>query len=211
MFKRSTFALAMCALTLTACDEDTLAPEDGLSELDVQFLALEIDAALGGVLDDYYATSANGPSGVEAQAAEPVTTTYSYDRTRECSAGGSMAIAGTGTRVVDREAGTVDVTGTGTRTRTDCARSRGDVTLTTNGTGVFSHERHWAVREATGTWTRTQSGDFDWTRSSGESGSCSYALTTTVDTGAGTASTTGTICGREIDRSASWDRGSRGG
>lgn len=211
MFKRSTLALAVCALTLTACDDDALAPADGLSELDVQFLALEIDAALGFVLDDYYATSANGPEGVEAQAVEPVTTTYSYERSRECAAGGSISVAGTGTRVVDRETGTVDVSGSGTRTRTDCARTRGDVTLTTNGTGTFTHERHWAVREVTGTWTRSQSGDFEWTRSTGESGSCSYELTTTVDTGAGTASTTGTICGREIDRSASWDRGSRGG
>ena len=107
-------------------------------------------------------------------------------------------------RTSDREAGTHDVESSGTKTRTDCARVRGDVSVTVNGSGAWTHERQWLNRAPTGIWTTTLAGDFAWAKSSGESGDCSYDLTLTIDTAANTRTLVGNHCGREINRSRTW-------
>ena len=47
-------------------------------------------------------------------------------------------------------------------------------------------------------------GSFDWTKSTGESGFCTYDLTRTVDTAANTRTLAGTSCGNAIDNTRTW-------
>lgn len=204
MLRKTSLVIAL-AVGVTACSDPGTAPENQLSDDDIDFLAQEIDLVASGVLDVVFALGGFvGAAGVEAQTTEPRTTTWSYERTRSCSAGGSVTVAGSGSRVVDREAGTVDVESSGSKTHSACARTRGDKTITLDGSAEFSHERHWLNRQPTGTWSTSISGSFDWSKSTGESGSCTYELNASIDTATNTKSVTGSFCGRDIDRSRTW-------
>ena len=204
MFRRATCLLAFSALFLAACGDSVTAPDEQLSEEDVQFLAQEVDAMIMGLLDDIFGAGTAGPAGAAGLAATPHVQTFSFEKSRSCGGGGNVAIAGSGTRTWDREAATYDVESSGTKTRTDCAHVRGDMTVTVNGSGAWTHERHWLNHAPTGDWITTFAGDFAWAKSSGESGGCSYNLTSTVDTAANTRTLVGTYCGREINRSRTW-------
>ena len=206
MFRRTTYLLAI-ALLLAACGESGFSPEEQLTEEDVQSLAQEVDATVMGMLDDFFGSPGPGPAGAAALAHDPVVWTYSFERSRSCHDGGTVTLAGSGTRTWDRDAKTYDVESSGTKTRDDCAFPRGDVTITLNGTGEWTHERHYLERAPTGTWITTIVGDFDWAKSTGTSGNCSYDLTVTIDTAENTRTLTGTYCGRDIDRTRTWRDG----
>ena len=104
----------------------------------------------------------------------------------------------------DGEEVTYDVESSGTKTRTDCAVTRDDVVITMNGNAAWTHERHYRDYAPTRTWITTYIGGFDWTKSTGEIGSCFYELTRTVDTAENTRTLTGTFCGDEVNRTETW-------
>ena len=204
MFKRATFLLTSGAVFLAACGDSVTAPADQLSEEDIQFLAQEVDATIMGLLDGFFSSSTALPDRAPALTHEPLVWTYAFERSRSCHDGGTVAVAGSGTRTWDRAARTYDVESSGTKTRTHCAFTRDDVVITLNGSGTWTHERHYQDHAPTGIWITTYAGSFDWSKSSGESGSCDYHLTATVDTAANTRTLVGTYCGKEINNSRTW-------
>ena len=207
MFRRLTCWLVSGVFFLAACGDDGTSPEDGLTQDDAQFVADQIDAEVAGLLNDLFGSGAFGPPSAPALTHGPVVSTHTFERTRPCRDGGTLTVAGGGTRTSDHEAGTFDVESSGTKTRTDCARTRNDVVITLTGGGEWEHERHYLNRAPTGTWITTYVGDFDWTKSTGGSGNCSFDLTRTIDTAGNTRTLAGTLCGREVDRSGTWRDG----
>jgi hypothetical protein len=203
MLKHATCLLAVGTLFLAACGESVTAPEPQLNDADITFLTELSDADLASMLNDFLGTDTDGPSSAPAQSGHRVTT-RSWEKTRDCRAGGHVTIAGSSTRTWHRETKTYDVASSGTKTRTDCARVRGETTITLNGSMAWTHERHYVARAPVGNWITAWAGSFDWAKSSGESGTCAISLTRTVDTAANTVSPVGTFCGRDVDRSRTW-------
>ena len=203
MFKHATCLLAAGMLFLAACGESVMAPEPQLDDAEVAFLTELSDADLASMLDDFFGTSTDGPSSAPALA-DPRVTTRSWERSRDCRAGGTVTVTGSSTRTWDGETKTYDVASSGTKTRTDCAHVRGETTLTLNGSSAWTHERHYVARAPVGNWITTWAGSFDWAKSTGESGSCAISLTRTIDTAANTVSLVGTFCRRDVDRSRTW-------
>jgi hypothetical protein len=204
MFRGLTCLLVSGVVSLAACGDDGTSPEDELTMGEVEFLANEIDATFSGVLDDFFDQSGGDPAGAPALTHEPVVWTRTFERSRPCHDGGTLTVAGTGTSVWDAEAVAYDVESSGTKTRTNCAHRRDGVIITLNGEANWTHERHYANHAPAGFWITTYLGGFDWTKSTGESGSCFYNLTRTIDTVANTRTLTGTLCGEEIDRTETW-------
>ena len=207
MFKRATCLLAVSAAFLAACGEHGPAPEPQLTPEDARFLADLVDATATGLLNDFFDSGASDPATAPALTHEPVVWTRTFERSRSCHDGGTLTVAGTGTSVWDGEAVTYDVESSGTKTRKDCAFTRDDVVITLTGNAAWTHERHYRDYAPAGTWITTYLGGFDWTKSTGESGSCFYELTRTIDTAANTRTLTGTLCGEEVNRSGTWRDG----
>ena len=205
MFKHATCLLATGTLFLAACGETVTAPDPQLDDADVAFLTELSDTDLASMLDDFLGTSTDGPSSAAAQS-DPRGTTRSWEKSRDCPAGGTVAVAGSSTRTWDREAKTYDIASSGTKTRTNCARARGETTITLNGSSAWTHERHYAARAPVGNWITAGAGSFDWAKSTGKSGTCAISLTRTVDTAANTVALVGTFCGRDVDRSRTWKK-----
>ena len=200
MRRQSRFVIVAAALGLAACSES--AGPASLSDADAELVAESVDALVLDVLDQMLLGGAFGVDG--PQPAEPRTSTYSHGRSAACPAGGSISISIAGTRTFDRDAGTVDDVNEGTKSFADCARTRGDRTVTLNGGGTLTHERHWAGGAPAGVWVTTNAGEVAWSTSDGRSGSCAHALTSTIDTAARTVTVTGTNCGREVNWSRTW-------
>ena len=193
--------LAAAVLSLGACQAAT-APDEALSAADAQFLAEALDGSGSGIIDGLFLSG--GPAAAPASVPGSSTTRLTFERTRTCQEGGTHVLAGTITRVWDGEAETYDVEGSGTKTHTDCAFARGDATVTVDGIGAWTHERHYVAHEPAGVWLTTWVGSFDWAKSTGESGDCSHDLTRTVDTAANTVTLVGAFCGNDVDRSRTW-------
>ena len=205
MFRRLTCLFVSGVVSLTACGDDGTSPEDQLTGEEVLFVADLIDATSAGVLNDFFDSSGGDPANSPALTHEPVVWTRTFERSRPChDDGGTLTVAGTGTSVWDAAAVTYDVVSSGTKTRTDCAYTRDTVVITLNGNANWTHERHYLNYAPTGTWITTYVGSYDWTRSTGETGSCTYDLTRTVDTAASTRTLIGTSCGNDINRADTW-------
>ena len=191
---------------LAACGDDGTSSEseDELTQDDTQFVAYLIDATAAGLLNDFFDSSQSDPTSAPALTHEPVVWTRSFERSRPCHDGGTLTVAGSGTSTWDGEAVTFDVESTGTKTRVTCAHTRDGVLITLTGNAAWTHERHYANHAPTGFWITTYIGGFDWTKSTGESGSCFYELARTIDTAENTRSLTGTLCGDEVDRTETW-------
>jgi hypothetical protein len=99
---------------------------------------------------------------------------------------------------------TFDVGSSGTSTRAGCAYTDNDVVITLTGDGTWTHERHYANFAPAGTWITAYEGSFAWTKSTDESGDCTYDLTKTIDTAANTRSLVGMSCGNPIDNTRTW-------
>jgi hypothetical protein len=193
--------LSAVVLSISACEAGT-APGGGLPAGDVQFLAEALDVGGSDILDGLFLVG--GSAAAPALVPGASTTTLMFERTRPCREGGTLLLEGSVTRVWDGEAETYDVEGSGTKTRTECALPRGDVVITVDGSGDWTHERHYVQREPAGAWLTTWVGDFDWAKNTGQSGDCSYDLTRTVDTAANTVTLVGSFCGNDVDRSRTW-------
>ena len=209
MFRRTTFLLISGVVFLAACSDDVTSgdgtsPEDELTRDDAQFVADLIDATASGILNDFFDSSTSDPASAPALTHEPVVWTRSFERSRPCHDGGTLTVAGSGTSTWDGEAVTYDVASSGTKIRAQCAHTRDGVIITLTGEANWTHERHYADHAPAGLWITTYLGGFDWTKSTGEEGSCFYNLTRTIDTVENTRSLTGTLCGEEVDRTETW-------
>ena len=212
MFRGLSCLLVSGVVSLAACGDDGTSPEDELTVSDeltmeeVQFVADLIDATSSGILDDFFDSSGGDPATAPALTHGPVVWTRTFVRSRLCHDRGTLTVVGTtGTSVWDAAAVTYDVDGSGTKNRTDCTYTRGDgVQITLDGDADWTHERHYLNYAPTGTWITTYVGGYVWTKGTGESDSCTYSLTRTVDTAMNTRTLTGTSCGNDINRSDTW-------
>ena len=204
MFRGLTCLLVSGVISLAACGDDGTSPEDQLTVEEVEFVANLIDSSSSDALDDFFDSSGGDPAGAPALIHAPVVWTRTFERSRPCHDGGTLTVTGTGESAWDEAAVTYDVDGGGRKNRTDCAYTRNDVVITLNGSADWTHDRHYLNYAPTGTWISTFVGSYDWTKSTGESGSCTYDLTRTVDTATNTRTLTGTSCGNVIDRTDTW-------
>lgn len=200
---RTSFALmAAAALVSAACDRDVAGPSEGALPLDdVVVLATVQDASTGSVIfaeiDEFGAFGPPPPQGTVRRA---------FARTRECAAGGTVTVTGEVERVSDG-AGTVEFFLEGQKTSEECARQRGDLTLTVSGNSTFEARRRSVNRQPDGPQTFRETGHFRWERSDGEAGECDFDLSSERDPTTRTRSVTGTICGRAIERTLFWEGG----
>lgn len=196
--------LAILGLTVACDDGGTLQPETGLTVDDLALVAVEGDTDAGILVFAQVFGAVPGRVATTAAAEE-----REFSRSRSCPAGGSIEIRGTVSRTQNGD-GTVEATLTGTRSQVECARTRGEVTLVIDGTGVFEAYRKRVNGEPVGNQTTSYSGSFDWTRTRGDeirTGSCTYDLESVRNPDSMKVRVTGTICDREIDRERDWARG----
>jgi len=194
--------LASVALLATACD-NLSGPNHQLTDDEAAFLANEFaGVALDGVSGSMAGSPgmAGAPAANGAPSAGPITWERTFTETRPCPAGGTHTTSGSSKGTIDSEtrSGTVEVNHV--LAMDDCARTRGDVTITVNTspaitmTGTVIIE---AGHRASGSFTKT--GTFLWATSDGRSGSCEVNLTITWGAD-GSHTVTGTMCDKEIIR-----------
>ncbi len=201
------FATALTAVVCltAACDDGSVDPETGLTIEDLSLVAMDGDALAGGIVfSQLFGAAEAGPAGVAAAAEE-----REFERSRPCSAGGTIELSGTINRTQNGE-GTVEATIEGTRTQNECARTREDVTMVVDGSGSFSAYRKRVNGEPVGNQTSSYEGSFDWTRTRGDevrTGTCTYRLESVRNPDSGKVRVSGMICDREIDRERDWNHG----
>ena len=89
--------------------------------------------------------------------------------------------------------------------RAGCGYTAEDGVVTSlTGDGTWTHERYYIDYAPSGSWITAYEGSFNWTKSTGESGFCTYDLTKTIDTGANTRTLVGESCGSPVDNSRTW-------
>ena len=193
---------AAVALIAGAC-EPLSGPNGQLTDDEAAFLAQEFaDVALNGVSASMAGAPgfAGAPSAADAPAAGPITWERTFTETRPCPAGGTRTTSGSSQGTIDSEtrSGTVEVNHT--LAMDDCARTRGDVTITVNtdpAITIIGTVTIEAGHRAGGSFTKT--GTFFWTTSDGRSGSCEVNLTITWGPD-GDHTMTGTMCGRDVSQ-----------
>ena len=193
--------LALAAALLAGCGRDATAPAASeLGSADAALLAEELDVLTSTVL------GAQIGSLVFAlpDNAEPVPINRSFTGTRQCPAGGSVAVAGTASGELDWAARSLTIETTATRTENACAipaRKQGGATLTLNGNPnvVVTGRQKIVAGQPVGPQTLTQKGGFTWSSSDGRSGSCTLDLTSTLDFATQTYTVKGTMCGQTVD------------
>jgi hypothetical protein len=183
---------------LSACDgaSPTGGAGAALTQDEARELAAAWDDLAAGVIDGYGGPSESVlPDGAPAQA----TVTVEFTSTRTCPGGGTATLQGS--RVANRDGqGGGSVQYAATRTDAACtfpARRGGTLTLTTTPTVQLTSEQSWTGGQP-GTRTSTQTGSFDWARSTGATGSCTVDLTATWTPSARTYTLQGTLCNRTV-------------
>lgn len=182
-------ALAACSDT-TGFSGDRLTADEADLVTD-EMIVLALDGVDAGMEEANFSSA--GPA-----AAPPVEWSRSFTRTAECPAGGTITFAGTMSGTIDREthSGTIEVEKT--LTLDDCARTRGDVTITVNTDPPITFTGTITVEEGVRAAMFTKTGTFLWETSDGRSGECEVDLTIVHDADGTTV--TGSVCGREINR-----------
>lgn len=191
-------AAALAALTLAACDgSPTGGAGASMDRLEAENAAALWDEVGAAVMDGF------GPAFSVSPVEGPVnaTTTTEFTRTRQCPAGGTSTFAGTHT--LDRDPETRSGSSSLTATRTDAActmnarRGGGTISITTTPNVAVASSQSWTNGQP-GTRTTTHKGSFTWTRSAGQSGSCTVDLTATFTPATRTYTLNGTFCNHTV-------------
>jgi hypothetical protein len=182
------------------------------SNLDRQEAADVADFMAASAIDGLDGIGVVGAPAASPQPAPAITFTRTFTVTRPCPAGGSITISGKVEGEIERDTRSGTLTENRTISMDDCTRPlrRGTVTLNTadgapiavNGQVTVQNGLHVA-----GSFTKQ--GTFQWSRSNGDSGSCTIDLSITWNRDGSTFTHTvkGTICGREIERTTTRTRG----
>ncbi|MCI0433868.1 MAG: hypothetical protein L0271_09460 [Gemmatimonadetes bacterium] len=193
--------LGLVVVVAAACSDDQ-GPDDGqLSAEEAAFIAIDTDAMAGEMILGHIMLFGGFGFGADAEVADERT----VSRSRPCPAGGSVSIEGSATRT--RGDGVIEWTVTTAGTWDACAHERRGVTLTRNGSWEQTAHRKIVDGAFSGPQTSTKRGSFTWTKSTGESGECSFEVTSVRNPETGTRTVTGNVCGREINREITWKRG----
>ncbi len=212
MSKQPVLGVAAAALLVVtaACDDTSTTPTMALDAAETEFIALQADAILSLLVGDYVnglgddLVSASEGVALSA-AAEPIVTTFNFVRTRPCRVSGQVVATGTGTHSNDRETQTRQTTVSGTKSIEACARMRGELTFTLNGSGTFDFARLKVGGMFSGPQTMNQAGSFTATVSDGRSEACDYELSRVLDPDAGTITVTGEVCGNPVNKVMEWN------
>jgi hypothetical protein len=204
--RRTSAGAAVAALLVAgACGDGATDPSQGLDLEDAAFVALQTDELAGAIVFDLVGVGPvlRGAGGREGE----------FERSRDCPDGGTITLAGESTRTEHGD-GAVEWTLEATGEWNDCTRSRtsGDRSLTTVIDGSFQLEasRRHNGRVPVGDQTMSKSGSFHWTRTTGaetREGDCSFEVTSVRNPDSRRIVVTGTVCGREIDRTVMWRQG----
>lgn len=188
-----------CVAALTACSDD-LGPDIGLDAEDAALLAVETDALTGAMILAQLDHFSIGSAGISINSLDE----REFTRSRDCPAGGSVMITGVAQRTVTDGIAEFNVQAEGEWD--DCARARGSRMLTIDGHFTLEAYRRRANGAFSGLQTTTKSGEFTWTRGTGESGSCEFSVTTTRNPETHSRHVEGTVCGRSFERDVTWQR-----
>ncbi|MFO7586521.1 MAG: hypothetical protein R6X22_00460 [Gemmatimonadota bacterium] len=229
MFSRKgSLALAvLAAVALTGCSDDAgpLSPStDGLTQLEAQAIALEMEVSSADAVDG---AIAEGEAGLLGQSlgflasVPPMfgsgTDEVTFTRTRACALGGEVVVEGTLTREWIAETRHVTVDVAATKTHADCTfpvRSAADtesgepvtITLSGNPNVVITAHREREMGYFVGLQTMSHVGSIAWEKSDGMSGVCDIDIQAVIDPDARTRTVVGTVCDRTFERTWSWDR-----
>jgi hypothetical protein len=196
-------ALAAASLALAGCsDKSGTAPRtDGLSAAEVRALVPSMTGSVTGVArvptGAWFSLSGSGAR----PAAAVNTVSVSFDQTAPCPRGGTVRAAGhvgVSYDPVTRD-GSLDVTATTTPAACAYDGDAGAVISLTGNPSLQLHATAAARAGVPGKVTVSQTGGFNWSRSTGGSGSCTLDLTTVVDPATQTTVTTGTFCGIAVN------------
>jgi hypothetical protein len=194
-------AAALVALLAAACSDGT-APDAAIDADDAAAIALDTDAITGEIVFAQMLLGGfSADDGISIQSAD----TRDFSRSRNCPAGGSVELDGTIDRTGERGNFQFDVSATGTWI--DCAHARRDVTRSVNGSFTFTAHRSIVDGQFDGPQTSHKAGSFAWSASNGNSGECTFDITATRYPDLNQRTVQGTICGRSIDRTVTWNRG----
>lgn len=217
--------LAVAALAACSDDGDPLSPRtDGITQLEAQAIALELDVSSADAVDGAIAEGESGLLGLSVGFLASIppmfasgTDEVTFTRTRTCALGGEVVVEGTLTRewVAETRHVTVDVAATKTHAdctfpvRSDADTDTGDpITITLNGNpdiAITAH-REREMGYFVGLQTMSHVGSIAWEKSDGTSGTCDIDIQAVIDPDAQTRTVTGSVCGRTFSRSWSWDR-----
>lgn len=201
MHKPLLSAVMLATLTLGACDggSPTGGGDPAMDRAEAQNAAAAWDE-VGAMMMDAFV----GPSFSAAPAeGEPsfATVTTEFTRTRECPVSGTATLQGT--RTVNHDPANKSGSMQMTATRTDAActmnarRGGGTISITTTPNVQVTASQTWSGGQP-GTRTSTHKGSFDWTRSTGQSGSCTVDLTATFTPATRTYTLNGTFCNHTV-------------
>ncbi len=209
MYGKRTSGVALAALfVLTgACSDSTGPAENELSVDELAFVALDGEEAATAILDAELIFMGAAGVASAAASAEPMTRTRDFNRSRPCPQGGHIELTGTVTRTFDPETRVMEADFEGTRLWQQCQHLRNEHTYTINGTGDFEAFRRRVEGQLDGPQTSSATGSFTITRDDGEGKQCDFDVSVVLDPEAMTRTITGTVCGREIDRTVTWSHG----
>lgn len=172
------------------------------------------------VADFMAATAVDGLDGIgvigapvaSMEAAPAVSFTRTFTVTRSCPAGGSVTISGKVEGEIDRDTRSGTLTDSRSISLDDCTRElrRGTITLNTADDAPLTVNGQVTVQNGVhvaGSFTKQ--GTFQWSRSNGDTGSCTIDLTIAWSRDGNTFTHTvkGTVCGRTIERTTTRTRG----
>ncbi len=207
MIARRTSAWTLPALLVVAaaCSDETTEPNALNTEIDAaeaQFLAVEMESLMDGVLGDVFGFQGIGLTGSAAPSSTAMpssTTTFEFERTRTCRIDGQIVVTGAGTFIVDGEARTMEMSVAGTKSLEDCAFQKEDIVYTINGGSEW--DAYWKMggeQRLEAEWNTT--GSFTVTTSDDRTEDCDFELHTVWDPETKSIHTTGEFCGVEVDR-----------
>lgn len=189
-------AVTCFAASMAACDLPVQIGE--LTGVDMAVLAPAFDAASSSVYDE---------------AAKSDTTTASQDtleftRTEACPVSGAIDITGTVYRESVSGSGGSSFDFVTTTIHKACGFDRNGTTVVFDGAPDIQTRAQREVDSGVIVGGSTvHTGTFRWT-SSGFSGTCDVALTSTIDAAAETVALTGTFCGVQVNETRPWSSGS---
>ncbi|HEX2077559.1 MAG TPA: hypothetical protein VHG08_07610 [Longimicrobium sp.] len=191
-------AAALAALTLAACDGSPTGGDDAaMDSLEAENAAALWDEVGAAVMDGFGPVFSMSP----AEGAVNATTTTELTRTRQCPAGGTSTFAGTRTVTHDPATRTGSMQLNATRTDAACTmrarRGGGTISISTTPSVAVTASQSWTNGQP-GTRTTTHRGSFTWTRSAGQSGSCTVDLTATFTHATRTYTLNGTFCNHTV-------------
>jgi hypothetical protein len=205
---------AVLAVTIAggACNSSTSPEESGLTTEDVTTVALDTDLSSGIVVfgqtaGPFGTANLDSGDGIGISLALESTIREFEDVQRPCPVDGFVTLSGMVERVEHGE-GLVEYFVEADGQQVECQRARRGEIVQFDGEFALEAERRRINGEPVGLQETHIAGWFDWqVLDSDRSGSCTYDLTSVRNPDAMKRTITGEICGREIDRTIDWKRG----